>query len=267
MVNGNNRPFSTFSLAYMRGHLDVAKAVLEIAQAQYAPKDKPRARYRMQTDEESEGSVAGEGDDDEPKIYGEIIDDRYTVENIGQVSMQVQSRNKPLDMLGWVFPAYNMKDGKIEFSGLKTSLLEHIILENDRKGLQYYHDLTVTFASQQKDEDDEGKRCVAFPQSEFWLAVKHGRLEILADMIKWGGAGLPLERLVKKTGLDLKEEAEFYQGLTVYGRKRKDWATAGRQVTSRPKDIHDSPVILAAQHGSLESVEWFLSNAPLSTLR
>lgn len=236
---------------------------MEIAQAQYAPDQKPLARYRMQTDEDTEDSEADEeGDDDQLKIYREIIDEQFTVENIGQVSMQVRSRFRPLDLLGVEFPVYTENIGKTQLS-CKGCLLKHVICNNDRKGLQYYYDLTVHFSGHHEDERDGGNPFVAFPPWAFWLAVEQGRLELLADMIKWAGAGLPLETLVKKTGLEVKEVPKYYQGLTVYGKKRKDWATAGRGVIQRGNDSVESPLLHAARCGSMESVQWFLSDAPL----
>lgn len=262
-VNGHSN--SPFSLAYLRGHLDVAKAILEIAQAQYAPEEKPLTRYRMQTseeeDEEEEEEEDSATDHDELRIYGQIVDEQFTIDNIGQVSMQVKSRVKPLKMLEWTFPTLHSEGGKDRFYG-RRSLLEHIIINDDRKGLKYYYDLTACFSGRD-EEENENNHLATFPQSAFWSAVEQGRVGLLADMIKWAGAGLPLEELVKKTGVELKEKPKYYQGLTVYGKKRKDWATAGRNVISRPKDSMESPLLHTAQKGCIESVEWFLSDAPL----
>lgn len=260
----NDRSNSPFSLAYMRGHLDVAKAILEIAQAQYVPEEKPVTRYRMQSseDEDSDDEIDSKDVDDEPRILGQIVDEQFTIDNIGQVSMQVKSRIKPLQMLNWSFPTLHLDNGKHSFSGGRT-LLDHIIGNDDRKGLKYYYDLAVYCSDLDEDKDDGNSRFVSFPQSSFWSAVEMGRIGILADMIQWVGAGLPLEALVKKTGVELKEKPRYYQGLTVYGKKRKDWATAGRKVVSRPKDSSESPLLYSAQKGCIESVEWFLSDAPL----
>lgn len=258
----NDRFNSPFSLAYTRGHLDVAKAILKIAKAQYVPEEKPATRYRISEEEDEEDEDDSMSDDDEPRVYGQIVDEQFTIDNIGQVSMQVKSRIKPLKMLEWTFPILQSDDGKYRFSGGR-SLLEHVISNDDRKGLKYYYDLTVYFSERDEDKNDENNHFVAFPQSAFWSAVEQGRIGILADMIKWAGAGLPLEALVKNTGVELKEKPRYYQGLTVYGKKRKDWATAGRNVISRPKDSTESPLLRTAQKGCIESVEWFLSDAPL----
>ena len=112
-VHDNHRN-SPFSLAFSRGHYKVAKAVLEIAQAQYAPAEKPKTRYRMDaeedhsvySDEDSEDSddESVDGDDSLPRVYGEIVDGQFTIENVGQVSMKVNSDTKPLYMLNWREP-------------------------------------------------------------------------------------------------------------------------------------------------------------------
>jgi hypothetical protein len=103
-----------FSLAFSRGHYNVAKAVLEIAQAQYAPEEKPKTRYRLQAADEHEGysDDDSESSDDEsvhsadshPRIVSQLVDAQFTIENVGQVSMKVNSRTKPLEMVGWASP-------------------------------------------------------------------------------------------------------------------------------------------------------------------
>lgn len=47
----NDRNNSPLSLAYLRGHMDVATAILKMAQAQYAPEERPHVRYSMRTSE------------------------------------------------------------------------------------------------------------------------------------------------------------------------------------------------------------------------
>lgn len=108
-----------FSLAFDRGHFDVARAVLEIAHAQYAPEEKPKTRYRMQAADEDERHSEysdSECSDDEsvhsadsrPRIASQLVDAQFTIENVGQVSMKVNSRTKPLEMVGWASPFLSM---------------------------------------------------------------------------------------------------------------------------------------------------------------
>lgn len=217
MHDTNQNPFS---IAYLRGHHDVARNILEIAQAQFCPKEKRRARYRMQTSDDS-NSEDDSPDDEDLQIYQELVDEKFTVEDIGLVSMQVKSRVKPLGLLEWEHSFFGSKDGKFdEFSCSRGSLLKHIINAGDREGLRYYWDLKLHFSGQQKDEDDEDNQAVTFPQWAFLQAIEKGHILLVSDMIKWAGAGLPLEQLVEKTGVELKDKPRFYQGLTVYGKKR-----------------------------------------------
>lgn len=50
--------------------------------------------------------------------------------------------------------------------------------------------------------------------------MNHGKTQMLALIIKRTGAGIPLDHLVKKSGVELKQKPRYYQGLTVYGKKR-----------------------------------------------
>ena len=118
----DQRHNNPFSIALSRGHYDVAKGILEIVKAQYAPEEKPKTRYRMQAaDEGSECSDDSECSDEEcsneesvssadtnPRIHSQIVDAQFTIENIGQVSMKVNSRTKPLHVVGWTSPLSSM---------------------------------------------------------------------------------------------------------------------------------------------------------------
>ncbi|KAK4153422.1 ankyrin repeat-containing domain protein [Chaetomidium leptoderma] len=238
-----------FSLAFSRGHFKVAKAVLEIAQAQYAPEQKPKARYRMEAaDEHSEYSDDGSecpDDDSGPRIYSEIVDGQFTIDNVGQVSMKVNSRTKPLEIVNWTTP------------------LSTVIADNNMQGLKFLLEVYEHWSAQKLDPGDEVSSFYSFPDNEFTLAVELGRVELLGEIIKRTGAGLPLEHLVKNTGLELQVKPEFYQGLTVYGKKREDWATAGRDMVGGPGGTTTSPLLLGAFVGRIETVEWFLSDTPL----
>lgn len=212
---------SPFSVAYFRGHYDVAKAIMAIAQAQYAPEEKARARYRIAND--GEENSHDEDTSNKPNIHEEIVDDQYTINNIGQVSMQVKSRVKPITMLNWnLLVPSNYGDwlgGEI-FGDCKRCLLDHAIIANDRKAFNFYYDLATHHAAETKDDDENEVQFEPFSPFAFDLAVTNGRIEILADMIKWEGAGLPLGQFVKKTGVELQVKPRYYPGLTVYGKKR-----------------------------------------------
>ncbi|EON97988.1 putative ankyrin repeat protein [Phaeoacremonium minimum UCRPA7] len=263
----NEKQGSTpFSLALLRGHLHVAKAILEIVHAQYSPTDKDAVRYDMEKDNDYESDCYSDSasNDGEIEIYSHKVDEQATIENIGQVSMQVKSHIKPQAFMAWETPTFTFRDGKVEETDdKKLSPLNFAIKNNDQRLVKFLLDLEVHYASLKFDKDDEPTKFVPFPDQAFLYAIGQGRTEILAYIIKRTGAGIPLEELVKTSGVEIKEKPRYYQGLTVYGKKRKDWANAGRNAVSKPMGTKTSPLLLAAKAGSIESVEWFLTEAPL----
>lgn len=259
---GNN----PFSLAFHRGHYDVAKTILEIVQLQYAPEEKPKTRYRMVNDDDDEcdtdydSEVDEENDDMEPRIQVEIVDQRVTIENVGQVSMKVKSKTKPLEVLDWICPEY--RAGKQGYP--VRSVLMSVVHNNDLKGLKFLLDLGEHHAAQKLETDDEPAHLFSFPDKAFESAVRHGRIELLTEIIRRTGAGLPLDQLVKSSGLELAQKPRYYQGLTVYGKKREDWADAQRGVAAKQSGgTSTSPLLTAALAGRIECLEWFLSDTPL----
>jgi hypothetical protein len=90
---------------------------------------------------------------------------------------------------------------------------------------------------------------------------------------------MQLSSLVKKSGVRYREKPKFYQGLSVssdattshcvllissqvHGKKRSDWISAARGTYSPRIADAKPPLLLAAFKGSLQSVEWLLSDAP-----
>lgn len=108
----DNKGNSPFSLAYFRGHHDVAKAILEIAQAQYTPREKPEAEYKMHVNDTYEDDCSMDDSENEsvcsggsgPDIYRHIVGGEFTIENIGEVSMKVKSHTKPSEILHRNYP-------------------------------------------------------------------------------------------------------------------------------------------------------------------
>jgi hypothetical protein len=210
----NNSPFS---LAFFRGHHAVAKAILDISQAQYAPEEKPKKRFSANDDDEDEYSDdESDSGDSQPQIFSQVVGGDFTIDNVGQVSMKVNSRTKPLQLLGWSCRSIN-KDGTMGNSG---SPFTHVIKDNDLKGLKLLLGWAEHFGSQKLEADETAFTFLSFPDGDFNLAVELGRTELLSEVIKRTGAGLPLDLMVKQSGIELKEKPLYYQGLTVYGKKR-----------------------------------------------
>jgi hypothetical protein len=63
---------------------------------------------------------------------------------------------------------------------------------------------------------------------DFVLAMRLGRIEMIAEMLSSTGHGFPLQKAFQKSGIQIDEKPKYYQGLTVHGRKRSDWAKKRR---------------------------------------
>jgi hypothetical protein len=225
-ANGN----TPFSLAFLWGHTEVAKAVLDIAKAQYAPEDKEKSRYKMDTGSDDDinsmpDSEEESDEDDEPRIKATVVDKKFTIENIGQVSMQVKSRTRPIELLQWKVPTFKIANGKVkdeDSADRNFWNLWRFVLESDNQtGLKTLLDFATELSTQKLDGDEEeASGWFSFPEDEFRWAVENGKTPALAEIIKRTGAGIPLDHLVKKSGVELQHKPRYYQGLTVYGKKR-----------------------------------------------
>jgi ankyrin repeat protein len=262
--------FSPFAIAILRGHLDLAKAILEIAQAQYQPKEQSgRLRYSMGPNGSSDYSECDSEEDEDDgslHIFSEIVDEQYTIDNIGEVSTQVKSEVAPLALLTW---SYRVSEFISDESGSQTkgdptavrSLLQYAIWADNVDLLVFLLQLGAEYASRTA-EDETTSRIFPVAQGDLDYAIRLGRTRALAELIRRTGAGIPLEDLVKKSGVEVEEKPKYYQGLSVHGQKRKDWSAAVRRRQMRRTGNEHPPSLIAAFQGSIESVEWFLSDTP-----
>lgn len=261
---------SPFSLAFVRGHHDVARAILDIVKAQWSPSEQDKVRYKLKdentySDDEEEYSDT-DSEDSEPKIVSEKVDPKFTIDDIGQVSMQVQSSVKPLEIC-LSSTSLKMNGKQPEFVG-RRSLFVHCFDADDTNGLKLLLDLAQHWAAQKFQGDNEepadGQSLgnFSFSHADFQSAILYGKTQLLGLVIKRTGAGIPLDHLIKKSGVEVKQKSRYYQGLTVYGKKRKDWATAGRNMVVKTTGPKTPPLLFAAHAGQLESTEFFLSDAP-----
>ncbi|KAH0595957.1 hypothetical protein MHUMG1_06507 [Metarhizium humberi] len=266
--NSNNSPFS---VAFLHGRFDVAKAILEIVNAQWSPADKDEVRYRIKQDQQDDeddyysDEDASEESDSEPQIESRVIDKNFTIEDIGQVSMQVKSHITAVQHLCDSVSMFDVKDGEASKAKWHHRTLFQHLMENDNvTGLKVLLDMAQHFSEEktQDKDDDEATSRFTFPERDFRWAVEHGKTQMLSLIIKRTGAGVPLDHLVKKSGVEVKEKPRYYQGLTVYGKKRKDWANAGRNVVSRTSGMKTPPLLHAALEGSVDGVEFFLGDKP-----
>lgn len=106
---------------------------------------------------------------------------------------------------------------------------------------------------------------------DFWdlkIALERGFVGEVAELIKIAGAELPLDALIKKSGIEETAKPRYYQGLSIGGKKMTGWARehGGRNAQSAMSES-TPPVLRAAHAGGLAAVEWFMSDTPLRLYR
>lgn len=143
----------------------------------------------------------------------------------------------------------------------KVSLIRYAILMHDVSLLQFL--LHCGKESSIATTEQAKKSFAKSISSEFKFALTHGNVEALAEMVSIVGAELPIEALVKQSGIKESERPKYYPGLSIGGKRMTRWAKEGGGRWS--SDIHNDaipPLIQAAYHGGLAATEWFLSDNP-----
>jgi ankyrin repeat protein len=229
---------SPLTLAILRGHFGIARGIVEIAYAQYAPNEKKeKARYRVgfvgdeENYDEDMDAASNVFDTNAFQVRKEVVNDVFTFD-IGEAAASVKSKISPLTFLTWSSSSlwnyvkfcaddkkftYGLDNEEVEQSGQGMDLSSWAIITGNMPLFSMMLDLQVEWTDRlAKGANSEGISAgfPRFSQDEFELAIRYNRLDMLAEMIKHGGAGLELDSLVKKSGVKYREKTEFYQGLS-----------------------------------------------------
>jgi hypothetical protein len=296
---------SPFSITVLSGQLELASTIAEICAAQIGTIDPERQlRYGISGDL----SDSGEDEDDDFRLESELVDEDYTVETVGEVSLHAKGLTSPLTMLLWDAPVDDFLGGPLRSSpsissgfsyfgprrsphtlmrkrtnsgslkaarshisddkrkdmGPPTNLIQFALYTDDFDLLNFLLSLGEQYTRATIEEGDEdAQRFFSAGEDDFRYALKLDRPHLVAEFIRRSCAGVPLDQLLRQCDIEYKEKPKYYQGLSVYGRKRKDWADAGRNLTSRPASESRPPLLEAAHYSSLDTVEWFLTDGPL----
>ncbi|CAG8242404.1 unnamed protein product [Penicillium salamii] len=260
-----NLSVSCLTISILRGHLDLAKSILEIIGQQYKPKEsRGQVRFEIATDESSDD----DDDDDNLNIIGDTVDETFTHENVGEVTTHVESEMTPLMALQATFKAspfleqYRLKNhvestpngGRALVS--VNSLIRYSIYTNDLAMVNWLLETGQKLAS-----EDPLEHKYWIEDDDLKLAISLGRTEFLAKLIQHSGVGLPLAKLSADSGVETTKEPRYYQGLSIRGAKRSDWANAGRNETIKPLGL-PTPLLISAFQGNIASTEFFLGTAP-----
>lgn len=257
-------------MAVLRGHRDVAKAILQIARLQYKPQEtEGREKFSLRVADQNGGCSDDDASStgDEIRIRREVIHDEFTIDNVGEIATTVESNVTPLQVLSTHCAAYLFAENETIFIDMDRghytydTLIEFAIWHDNVELLTFLLDLGQAMSDIEGGDNDPFHTYVS--NNEFRIATRLGHLRCLSELIKRTGIGLPLDELVKQNGNDeIKETPKYYQGLSIHGKKRADWAAAGRETDlPEPENVHP-PLLEAASEGCLASVEWFLSTAP-----
>ncbi|KAF3482235.1 ankyrin repeat protein [Arthroderma uncinatum] len=257
---------SPFSLAVLRGHLDVAKAILQIVRAQYKPEVPAQKTFRMDSDNESDYSDNDPDNDDvscegELAITGEKICDEFTIDNIGETATKAESNVSPLQVLQKpckIGLLLDHEDCKVNVWS-NPDLFDHAIVNDNIDLLRFLLDL----GQSEVISGVENGSYTLLSDHHLDKAIQCGQPRFLAEIISRTGAGLPLNKFVEESGIVLKNKSRYYQGLSIHGKKREDWAAAAGQEAPTAAQDKSAPLLLrAAVYGNLSAVEWLLSTAP-----
>lgn len=252
---------SCLSIAILQGHLALAEAIVQINRVQYIPPTSQARRFEIDSDAEDSD------DDDGLNIISHIVDENFTHDNIGEISSKVQSRTPPVQILEFPCKAHLFIEGdassNFEFfshdsrsgAGKITTLFDYAIFKNDVPLLEFLLKLREDCI---KIDHVPGNRERAFLE----LAMALGRTECLAKIIQVCGAGCPIDYIAEQypATAEETEKPSEYPGLSIRGKKRKDWASGGQPV--RHAKAQPSPLLVSAMQGNLAVTEWFLGTAP-----
>ena len=295
--------FSPFAIAVLREHLQLARDILEIATVQHKPKkDEARYRYLLEKPEDDEDSDQESNNPDDVPISSRLVDAQYTINDIAALADTAESHVSPLNMLKWSSQVYRMLGSLEDYrkssqsavkpnfelsqwdsgykekyaqghvanvmarhnNGDENTLWEYAIRRGDIRLFRFLQECGENLVQREESDESDGAKIFEAPGGTFDAAMRYSRSEMAGELIKRDGNRLPLLKFVERAGAEMKEKPKYYQGLTVYGRKRKDWADRSRGIMSRqPLEEDTPPLLLAAFENRVDVTEYFLSEAPL----
>ena len=300
VTDGNG--FDPFNIAVLKGHQELASIMLDIAAAQYEDKKETKhVQYSLQhnradgDDDSEEGSrVASE--DDQPEFYAHLVDDNFTVDDVAALAKDVKSDVKPAQFLerhcelwrvmtadrdqalhlcrpyqGFNPDPYIYNRGRQkpwqkfhqcvtgESHRTRFSLWTYAVITNNVQLLEFLLESEVKYST---EDPDELLKSLKSRRTEMMHAMNLGHREVVDTLIRHRGTLLPLHHLAERSGIAIEDVPKYYQGLSVYGQKRKDWAKQDRYADSIDKSETGSPLLDAIMEGNLDMIDYLLSDTP-----
>jgi ankyrin repeat protein len=278
-----NHGHTPFDIAMLRGHVDVALAMLDIVQAQYAP-HLTKVSYAIGSEDEdsdyegSEDEESIDGDSPRLNLYERLpasVRNQFTIEDIGQISTSVKGILSPVHLLRRLLPLRSIVNiSKINIdkivdehdADLQTSFYGYCMYKDDLELFTRFIHVATKYREFVVDSDGsiaDADTTSIWETNDVGTAISLGKPQFLSKMISRTGAGISFTQLIKQSGVQVEEKSKYYQGLSVRGKKNKAWAQAHRNDWT-PASLSERPLLLrACMEGSIEIIEWLLSDAPL----
>ncbi|KAL8811822.1 MAG: hypothetical protein Q9200_001494 [Gallowayella weberi] len=293
--NQDAKGFTPFAIATYRRHFETAKLILGIANAQFKEddgNDLSRRRYTIAND--GEYSDSENSDSDDLDITYDVVDETYTYDNVAALQQSVGSTTSAASMLTqyadvWWFLDKPEKEAMdctdSHFTGLSSELMQRLdakeffktcmsqnsggyisfsryaIVSRDMGLFRFW--LQCCQEAMKMKSKHRPTSLPYYPQ-DLKIALQRGYLEEIAELIKFAGAELPLDVLIKKSGIEEAARPKYYQGLSIGGKKMTTWAREqGGRAAGNAMTESIPPLQQAAHAGGLAAVEWFLSDTPL----
>jgi hypothetical protein len=112
-----------------------------------------------------------------------LVNDKFTVDNLGEVSNMVKSDVLPLTMIEWSCKPQRFLDQDTSKYGDEMTLLQHAVESEDMDLLKFI----IQLGGEQKSllaEEEDDQKCYTVNSLVFYAAIKLGRTAMLAEMIK-----------------------------------------------------------------------------------
>ncbi|KAK2764276.1 hypothetical protein FQN54_008968 [Arachnomyces sp. PD_36] len=278
------RNFTPLALAVLRSDAPMVQLIMEITELQYSP---PRGRHCYRIASSSDGSDSDIDYASDSGLHKENIAENTTF-NARDIEKVTPSRIHPVTLLQTASPFWRYLADWASYAkaavGDYSENIEPLDMEaafrEPLRRIEYTHDQpkenpqnALHYAIENGDPDlanlliNLGVKYLgvkpdahghsptfAIEDSAFEDALRRGQIDVLSTMISRTGAGIPFKELINRSGTEIvQKKPKYYQGLSVYGKKRHDWANRDT-VHFTGIELTDLPVLRAIFYGNLDTV-------------
>ncbi|KXN68680.1 ankyrin, partial [Conidiobolus coronatus NRRL 28638] len=247
---------SIYSIAVINGHYEAASEIIKIALQQYSP-SKTNVRYSLNNDID-DGDSSVDSDLNKNFITSKNEAEVFTIDIADQQSRLVKSSNSPIELFERRCQTY--QNHTFVKGEDKKENTHHAMEKEDLKMFNFVLNGAIDCS---KDPKLVAAKTAAQQAEHTNTYLPPAPMVYLAKLMKLCGSGLPLDNNDKMDPQAVvKNKSQFYQGLMVYGKKRKDWASRGAGMSfdssiAKLSNI-ESLLLKSAYSSDAEIVVWML---------